>query len=167
MLTVSVNLNTLAISQYENFNFNSFCELTGEVYGACSDGIFKLETGERDINSAVETTPIDAVVKLGPTDLGILTDKRLRKCIVALTAGGEVKLTVSANEDSGGAIEVNQITGSPDGREHVIALPFGRDMRGRYFTFLFENVNGSFFSINNIEVFVEILLRKPEKEGAN
>ncbi len=167
MLTVALNLTTLAVSQYENFDFNSFCEMNGSYYGANENGIFKLETGERDFVSAVSTSPIESSIKLGPTDLGVLTDKRLRKCIIALTAGGEVKLTVSANEDSGGAVEISQLTGSRDGREHVIALPFGRDMRGRYFTFLFENINGSYFSVNNIEVFVEILLRKPEREGAN
>lgn len=165
MLSVTLNLNTLAVSQYKNFNFNSFCEMDGNYYGANDEGIFKLETGDRDLVSALVTTPIASAIKLGPTDLGVLTDKRLRKCVIALTAGGVVKLTVTANEDSGGAVEVNQITGSSDGREHVIALPFGRDIRGRYFTFLFENVNGSFFSLNSIEVFIEILLRKPEGES--
>jgi hypothetical protein len=166
MLTLAINLHTLAVSQYTNFDFNSFVELNGSYYGAKEDGIFKLEEGEFDVD-ATAPEPITAQIKLGPTDLGVLTDKRLRKCIVALEATGPVKLTVQANENENGAIEINQISGAPDGREHVIALPFGRDMRGRYFTFIFENLNGSKFSLNNMEAFIEILLRKPETEGAN
>jgi len=166
MLTIATNLHTLAVSQYTNFDFNSFVELNGSYYGAGEDGVFKLEEGGFDV-AITESEPITAQIKLGPTDLGILTDKRLRKCIIALEATGPVKLTVQANENSNGAVEVNQLSGSPDGRESVIALPFGRDMRGRYFTFIFDNLNGSKFSINNMEAFIEILLRKPETEGAN
>jgi hypothetical protein len=166
MLTVSMGLHNLAASQLTNFDFNSMIELNGEFYGAKSDGIFKLDSKNLDVNSAVSSSAITAQMVIGPTDLGVLSDKRLRKCIIALEATGQVKLTVKANENSGGAVEVNQISGAPDGREHAIALPFGRDMRGRYFTFIFDNIGGANFSINNIEVFIEILLRKPEKEGA-
>jgi hypothetical protein len=166
MLTVTTDLNSLASGQYESFDFNSFCEINGDVYGANESGIFKLNVGERDVNSALMTSPVEASMQLGPTDLGILTDKRLRKCIVSLEAKGQVKLTVTANEDTDAGVEIVQIPGTSDGREHAIAIPFGRDLRGRYFTFLFENVNGSYFSINNMEVFIEVLLRKPEKEGA-
>ena len=166
MLTVAINLNTLAPSQYENYNYNSFCELNGKVYGASSSGIFELETGEVDINSNISTTPIAAEIQIGPTDLGIRTEKRLRKCVVSLEADGPVKMSVQANEESGGAVEVQQIPGSKESKEHAIQLPFVREMRGRYFTFNFQNINGSHFSLNNIEVFIEILLRKPQK-GAN
>ena len=166
MLTVSTNLNTLANGQYSNFDFNSFCEFGGKVLAAGGNGIFELNAAERDTVSATETTAVPMQIKIGPTDFGIKTDKRLRKCVLALEATGAVKLTVTCDEDSGGAVEVNQIPGTVDSREQVISLPFGRDLRGRYFTFLLENINGAFCSVNYIEAFIEILLQKPKKEGA-
>jgi hypothetical protein len=162
MLSVSLNLRTMAVSQYVNYDFNSFCEMNGKVYGAGSSGIFELEVGEYDEVSNISTSPIAAEMQLGPTDLGIFTEKRLRKCIVALEADGPVKMTVSVDEESGSAIEVSQIPGNKESKEHAIQIYFVRELRGRYFTFNFQNINGSHFGINNIEVFVEILLRKPK-----
>lgn len=165
MLTISIELNSLAPSQLVNFNFNSFCEMNGSFYGANELGIFKLEDGDRDVNSSVTTTAVVGRVDIGPTDLGIKTDKRLRKCIVALEANGPIKMTVTADEGRNATTE--RLPGWKDNREHVINVPFGRDIMGRYFTFSFENIKGSDFSINNIETYIEVLLRKPKKEGVS
>lgn len=164
-LTVVMNLRTAAISQYSNYNFNSFCEFNGKYLGANESGIFELDAQDRDISSVSSTTAITSKFVIGPTDLGIKTDKRLRKCVVALAALGAVKMTVQADDGSDGQVEVSVISGTKNKEEHAISLPFGRDMRGRYFTFTFENVNGAYFCINNIEAFIEILLRKTSKEG--
>lgn len=166
MLTVVTNLHTLASGQYTNFDFNSFCLFNGKGLAAGKNGVFELAVEERDTVSESETTAIPLFIKIGPTDFGIKTDKRLRKCIVSLEATGAVKMTVICDESLGGAVEVNQIVCAPDSREQAIAIPFGRDLRGRFFTFVFENINGAFCSINYIEAFIETLLQKPKREGA-
>ena len=59
-------------SVYSGYNFNSYCNLNGKVYGACEEGIFEL-SGKTDDGVDIHTGFI-----LGPHNLGVNNKKRLR-----------------------------------------------------------------------------------------
>jgi hypothetical protein len=166
-LTVALQVETMAPAQYLNYNFNSYCKVGSRLFGANEDGIFELEVADKDEVSATVKTPIDALYEAGPTDFGVRTEKRVRKVVVALEANGQIEMAFTVAEGEDTQVEVQKLPYFDDKREHVVEVPVGRDLKGRYFNWAVRNVNGADFSIDEIEGFVDILLRKPEKEGAN
>ena len=46
-------------------------------------------------------------------------------------------------------------------------IPVGRTLKGRFYSFIIQNINGADFSIDNLEAFIDVLSRKPEKRGSN
>lgn len=59
-------------SIYSGYNFNSYCEFGGKIYGASEEGIFEL-SGKTDNGADIHTGFI-----LGPHNLGVNNKKRLR-----------------------------------------------------------------------------------------
>ena len=166
-LVVSMNLNMTGVSQYNNYNFNSFCLFGDWAVGASSSGLFKLDKTQRDVTSVTSNSPIESIYESGPTDFGVRTDKRIQSCAVGLESNGPLVMTVKADEGLGDKVVRDKIPFFEDNRQHVVSVPFGRDTKGRYHSFILNNVNGADFSIDYIEAFVVILNRKPEREGAN
>jgi hypothetical protein len=164
-LTVCEELVASAISQYQNYSFNSFATIGGKFYGANSNGIFQLDAADNDVVSNDEATPINAYYKSVLTDFGVLAEKRLRKCNGAIEANGELKFTLISNETQ--EVAQHTVPALSDNEQHSIEIPCSRPLKGRYYGFVVENVDGADFSIDNLEAFIEVLSRKPEKRGSN
>lgn len=164
-LTVTEQLTLSAISQYKNYSFNSFAVIGDNTYGANANGIFKLNVADNDVSSSTDTAPIDAYYKSVLTDFGVLAEKKLRKCNGAIEANGELRFSFISNESQ--EIVQHTVPALTDNEQHSIEIPVGRTLKGRYYGFIAENVNGADFSIDNLEAFIEVLSRKPEKRGSN
>lgn len=164
-VSICHQLVSTAISQYKNFMFNSFATIGDYTYGANTNGIFKLDAADNDISSSALSSPIDAYYESVLTDFGMKAEKRLRKCNGTVEANGEIMFTVKANESDG--IVQHTVPAFNDNKQHSVEIPVGRELKGRYYSFIVQNVNGSDFSLDNLEAFIVVLSRKPEKRGSN
>lgn len=142
----------MAVTQYCNYNFNSFCEIGGKYYGATDDGIFEM-VGDTDAGE-----DIDACFELPMSDFGINNVKKLRRIYVGYEATGDLIIKVKDNEDNERSYPLDNIaTDKQIGGEVTIE----RDQLGRYWGERIENVRGAYFAIDSIEVVPVILGRKP------
>ena len=154
-LGMCAELSLLAVTQYAKFNFESMCKL-GNVYLGCNeDGVFEL-TGDKD-----NDTDIDAFFELPATDFGVPNQKRIRRAYLGLEASGQLVLEVKDDDNNTRRYPIN--VPLKDLRQHSTTVPIGRDGKGRYWGFKIENVNGSDFSIDSIDVAVTLLAKKPGK----
>jgi hypothetical protein len=155
-LTMGLTLPILAVRQYGNFNFNSFCKLGDLVLGANESGIFVLEDGDTD-----NGTKISAFIELPVRDFGISNLKRLRKAYIGLEADGVVRLLVKNDEHNERVYKIIP-SGFGDYQE-AVKVPIGADGKGRYWSFRIENQDGCDFGIDSLEVVPIVLSRKPSR----
>jgi len=151
-LTLAVNLSNTAVTQYCDYNFNSFCEIAGKYYGSNESGIFEL-TGDDDAG-----TNIDAFFDLILSDFGISNMKRIRSIYVGGEANGGLTLTIKDDEDNSRLYTLNLTSGNKQSSGKVAV---GRDGIGRYYQIRIDNIGGAYFAIDSIEVLAIILGRKP------
>jgi hypothetical protein len=138
------NLRTGAHSTYSNFNFNS---LSGE-YGAKDDGIYQL-TGTTDGGVAIAT-----LLDTGKTDFQSAQLKRMTDAYLGVKSDGSIKLNlITENTDTTYTIAATNAL-----QTHKINL--GRGAIGRYWQAILENVSGSSFVLESLELNTEILSRK-------
>ena len=142
----------MAVTQYCNYSFNSFCEINGKNYGATDDGIFEL-VGDTDNGE-----DIDAWFELPMSDFGISNVKRLRRIYLGYEATGDLTVKVKDNEDNERTYPLDNITTDKQigGR-----ITVERDQLGRYWGLRIDNVRGAYFAIDSIEVVPVVLGRKP------
>ena len=164
-LAICQQVITPAISQYKNYSFNSFAVIGEHTYGANTNGIFKLGTADNDKSSSSVVTPIEAHYESVLTDFGLKAEKRLRKCNGILEANGELKFSFKSNETH--EIIQHTVPAFTDNKQHSVEIPVGRTLKGRFYSFIIQNINGADFSIDNLEAFIDVLSRKPEKRGSN
>lgn len=142
----------MAVTQFCNFNFNSFCKINGKHYGANDSGIFKL-TGNDDAG-----TDIDAFFELIVSDFGISNMKRPRSAYVGGESEGRLTFTLKDNEANQRTYSFNLDTGS---KQSSGKIDIGRDGQGRYWQVRIDNTNGVYFAVDFIELVAFILGRKP------
>ncbi len=149
-LTLAVNLKNLAISQYTNYNFNSFAKIGDTYLGFNEDGIFELDNLKTD-----DGTAIAAFAEFPNSDWGVPNLKRVRKMRVGYEAEGSIKLvliTDKSNEESYSlkpVLEEEQQGGS--------TLQGRRSQKGRYWKVRVENVKGVDFSLDSLSVEITTL----------
>ena len=151
-LTLNVNLSNLGVTQYCQFNFNSFCKIGDKYFGACDTGIFEL-TGDDD-NGA----NIDAFFELINSDFGIANMKRIRSMYVGGESNGSLTLTLKNDENNSRTYSLNLTSGN---KQSSAKVPTGRDGVGGYWQVRIDNVSGAYFAINSIKALLVILGRKP------
>ena len=151
-LTLSLNLVNIAVTQFCNYDFNSFCKIGGKYFGANDSGIFEL-TGNDDAGSN-----IDAFFELILSDFGISNMKRIRSMYVGGEANGSLTLTLKDDENNSRTYNLNLTSGN---KQSSAKVSVGRDGLGRYWQVRIDNVSGVYFAIDFIEALAIILGRKP------
>lgn len=149
---LNINLSNLAITQYCDYPFNSFCKIGEKYYGASDSGIFEL-TGDDD-----NGTNIDAFFELILSDFGISNMKRIRSIYVGGEANGGLTITLKDDENNSRLYTLNLTSGNKQSSGKVAV---GRDGIGRYYQVRIDNIGGGYFAIDSIEVLAIILGRKP------
>ena len=149
--SVVINMKTGAISHYSAFNFNSFGYHNGQYVGVQSNGIYAL-AGSTDAGS-----PIQAVITLPPSDLGIPRMKRIVQAYVAYRATGPMELRLKTEDSEWFVYELEETRPSGFYRNRV---KVGRGLRANHFQAELANVDGGDFAIERLELDAEALTRK-------
>lgn len=143
--TWAINTRTNAITEYQNWAFNSFATFGRKYIGANSSGIFELN-GERD-----ETTNIVATLQNGYMQMGGTRLAGLKGAYIAARGEGQWLMKLTAG----------------DGREYTYQfqlqpnlmttrIQVGKGLRSRFFSCTLQNIDGQDFDLESLE-FVPIL----------
>lgn len=151
-LTLAINLSNFAVTQYCNYNFNSFAKIGNNYIGASEDGLFVLG-GDKDVEA-----DINAFFELIVSDLGITNIKRIRAVYVGGEANGDLTLTVKDDEDNERSYPLRLTSNS---KQSSVKVEIDRDGQGRYWQVRIDNTNGVYFAIDSIESLITILGKKP------
>jgi len=146
-----LNTETLAITEYDNFPFNSFCEHGGNIYGATSDGIYLLG-GDKD-----GSDEIDAYYKTAITDFGT---SNLKQCLDIVSRFKGERLKVSVLDDREEVQTEEVLTGHAPVGVHTERSKPGKGLKSAALGLDIENVNGSDFEPLGHEMRVVLLDRK-------
>lgn len=134
-----LNTETGATSRYENFGYNSYCQLDGRYYGCKPDGVYLLE-GDSD-----NGLPIQAMIDLGRQDFGTSALKSVPTAYVGVSSTGAMVLKAIVE---GATYHYTARDSSPNMQQQRIDL--GRGLRANYFTFQLFNSDGADFEIDSI-----------------
>lgn len=147
-IAIVMRLENQAVSQYDNYSFNSFCKIGDTYFGASSSAIYSL--GGEDDNG----TDIDAIFALVLSDWGVSNVKRIRKIYVGYETDGDITVKVKNDNDNERSytMEYNLYD-----RQNGNVVNVGRDGIGRYWLIRLDNVDGCDFAIDSIEVLPTIL----------
>ena len=140
----AMNLTTGAISKFDNYNFNSLTM----TLGADKEGIHYLY-GDTDNGAAIA-----GLVETGKLDHDVDYLKRVTDVYLSKD-GGKAKLTVSTENST----EVTYRFRSTDKLEPIKANA-AKGAKGKYWQYKLENVAGSVFETDEIEVVVQPLSRR-------
>lgn len=145
-----MNILNFAMSEYQQFNFNSYCAM-GEVYlGADYTGIHQLygddDNGE-EIEMELEKTGMDfhSGFEKRPTDI-----------YLGLYSQGDFKFEVIADDMSQLYMENCPASGSL----RTFKIEPGKGIHGRYLGFNIKNLRGADLAITQVAMLVEILSRR-------
>lgn len=144
-LTIATNLKNQALTQYDNYNFNSIVEFEGKVYGASESGLFTLDDATTDNGAA-----IDAWFEFWIGDAGAINMKRIR----AFHFGGEFTggLQLEVVNDDGEVSNFDVSVSLVGNQQHGVRVFATRNMMGRYWKMRVFNADGSDFSVDRIDV---------------
>ena len=150
--TLSMNTRTYGVSEYSNFNFNSFFNIGAKYYGCCSDGIFEL-TGDLDGTSQVA----QSIIKTGVSDFGSQQLKATKDCYVYIRSSGDntIRLIINEQTDRAGyPINYDNIDGI-----HRRRIKVAQGLRGTSWQTEFRNDSGADFTLKQIDLIPKELAR--------
>ena len=136
----AINTRTTAITEYQNFAFDSLIQFGRKSLGANANGLYELD-GDTDAGA-----PIVADLLSGFMQLGGAHFKAFKAAYFGVrTPGGEFVLKLITGE---GATYVYTVTAHPMRSTRV---NFGKGLRHRYFRFELQNIDGADFNLDNVE----------------
>ena len=147
MRTLGIALNTEidAPSQYMGVDLNSLTVFGDKIIGAGETGVMEL-SGDTD-----NGTEITAFFQVPSTDLGIPQQKKVRSVILSGYQHGNLDVTIICDNDEKTEYRIN-LTGPLD--QSTIKVDLNSDDIGRFIGLLVENVEGSDFSIDVMDLLV-------------
>jgi hypothetical protein len=146
-----INTKTLAVTQYVNFNFNSYTKFNGKYIALNKTGICEL--GGDDDNGE----DIVANVKTGTIDTYGENINRLRDGYVTFRSDGDILLTIVGDETNERTYTINNSTTNTI---HERRIKFQRGIRDRYFSFELSNVSGSSMDIDKLRIAMEPIRKR-------
>lgn len=135
-----INTDTMAVSMYEAFPFNSFARVGQQSYGAKTDGVYLLE-GDND-----QGTAITASINMGRQNFGSLSMKKMPNLYVGVSSTGLMILKVTTPQ---GAYFYTAKNSSSDMK--VQRVDVGKGLRAAYYQLELFNQAGADFSLDEIE----------------
>ena len=146
-----LNTRKGALTEYDNFEFNSFATFNGQILAAGSSGIVVL--GTQDLDNA---TAITARVRSGKDSFASSYLKRVDRAYIGLRADGDMLFRVITAEGGARTYRLSWLHASDISQRRI---PIGKGPKSRYFQFEWENEAGADFDIDNLLV-RPILLRR-------
>lgn len=136
--TWAMNTRTGAVSEYENYAFNSFARVGNKYLGASSSGLYEL-LGDNDDGDDIVATLRGGYLQFAGTRLS-----RLKAAYIAMTGEDQAILKLETKD---GATYTYQID-TRDGRSSKVHM--GKGQRSRYFAWELTTV-GQDFDLDTLE----------------
>lgn len=150
--TFTFNTKTLGLSEYVGYDFNSMSDNL-----ACNrTGIYDLTPNQDDVSL---TEIVNAKIETGLINFGTSKHKQVPYAYLGLTNDGNVRLatvTIQNGSKSERWYELKQKAGSIDTRR----VQLGRGVKSDLWQFVVENVDGSNFNLDEMEVLPIVLRRR-------
>lgn len=149
--TIVMHTERQALTQYSNFQFNSYASFAGKYLGAKSDGIYEL-AGDTDGGTAIAAT-----VRGGISDLSSSHLKHVDRVYVGYRATARMILGIITDEvvRREYAVKGWNIPGL-----HGTHVRLGLGVVARYWQFELRNDNGADFTVDTIELKPRVLKRR-------
>lgn len=152
-----LNAEENAVSEFQHYDFNSFCQLRGEYFAAGADGIYRLG-GTSDAGEAIV-----GYLKTGLLDFGSSLQKRMDSAWLAVATDGTVRLKV-VTSDQGVVEETWYEAISTDGGAMAenVRLKIGKGLKSRHWQFELVVENATEFELEEMQLVPLILSRRSE-----
>lgn len=140
----TLNLRTAAVTEYENYDFNSLAMVGGRAYGAREDGIFRLE-GDTD-----DGAPIEAFVRTGALNFDSLS--RVPKAWIGLTSDGQMVLKTITTDNGQKKEHWYTMAARPQGAPVESRFSLAKGVTSTYWQWELANVDGAYFELDMLKV---------------
>jgi len=152
-----LNAETTGVTSYSNFPFNSLITHNNYTYGITETGLYRLE------GSTDENNPINVSVKTGDIDFGISREKNVPRAYLYILTNGELVFkTISTHQGSrterNYALTVRSTDSDDD--ETMRRIPLARGLRGTWWSFELQNIDGASVEFKGAEVLPVVLSRR-------
>jgi len=150
-ITYVLNTQSGGISEYTNYNFNSF----SYPYAIASDGLYLLDEGDTDNGGK-----ITASIKTGLLDFGSALHKQVPYAYLGVTSTGELMLnTITTNH--GIKKEIWYKVKATNGAVDTARVKLAKGTKAKYWQFELSNeIDGEKFDIESMEVLPLLLKRR-------
>lgn len=144
-----MNTDTTGVTRYSNYSYNSLVSYNNSIYALNEAGLYKQE-GTTDNGTA-----IPASVKTGELDWGTSANKNCPRAYIYTDSDGELLLRVYSIRR--GNIKITDYTiPIKSGETTLRSKRLGGGIKGTWWQFELQNVNGSDFKMDGGEVYVEL-----------
>lgn len=140
----AVNTRNAAVSEYQNFPFNSFALVGGKAYGAGPGGIYRLG-GDTD-----DGDPIQAVLRTGIVNFEELV--HVPNAWIGLTATGQMILKTITMDKGRKKENWYRMKERPQGAPVESRFDPAKGLAGTYWQWELENVDGAYFELDMLKV---------------
>ena len=148
-LILVLNTKNFALTEYDNYDYNSLFNYNGKLFGAKTDGIYEL-TGDTDDGDI-----IDWEFKTGKLDLedGLL--RKARHVWLSYKPSGDLILTVDDGEN-----EYEYAVESCKQIDNAVRIKLGKGIRNRYIQLGLRNVANEKITLDRMRLFAEPIGKK-------
>ena len=161
--TVVTNLRHSAVSNYLNFNFESFCEFPKGIFLATDSAgnLYQLYSAA----GSDAGTLIDAELEFGTADFGVDTKKNCVDGFINMRGSGAAQINALVDEvrdpnSDEEAPDIYTTIGEVDGRLRNYKFKMSRKREGKNWRFSIKSFNGSYLDVAEIAFFYDILSRR-------
>lgn len=141
--TKVMNTRNTAVTEYTNYQFNSFARIGRDWYAAGPAGLVKL-TGTQD-----NATNIDWSFRTGQLDGNEPGLKRLPEMLAGLRTSGRITVKVWKDDNTVYSYDMPSIKNNTIRQQRV---KIGRGMRSRWFKVGMEGVAGSSLELDSLQI---------------
>lgn len=148
------NTDTLGMTQYTNYSFNSMMLSQDRLFGLTETGLYLLE------GSTDDGVDIDTLVATGDLDFGVKIRKAVPRAYLYITKPGQLVLRTISYHYGQAQEHFYEITLRAEDVMGVHRLRLRREIRAEAWAFEIKNVNGGDFELQGAEVLPVLLTRR-------
>ena len=144
-----MNTKNFALSEYQNFPFNSFAKVGTQYYAASETGLYLLD-GSTDAGEDVQAT-----ITLGAMDFTGERKTNVCEAFLALRNDGEIAIKIKTDDNNERWYRMSQESDVLRDRREK----FARGVTSRFWTFSLENIDGADFEVHEM-TFLPLVMKR-------
>jgi hypothetical protein len=146
-INMVMNIKNKAVTEYRNYNFNSFLNFNGKNIGVMPDGVYDL-SGETDGDDEINWNFRTGYLELESTD-----KKRLKQAWFTYKSNGDLMLTVITPNGKRYEYQVE----SYSSKEYGSKIKIGKGIKSKYVMIDVANVEGSTIKLDAVRLQYDLL----------